>query len=383
MSEDPHKLMAPNFDVSIGGSKLGMNLRQFVDSLEYESVDGIADEARLSLANPDFVLSDSKLWQPGNEMDVWFGYGPNVEHVGRVIIARPEITFPRDGMPGITLKGYTKDQLMMQNSPTKNEAWKRGVQVDTVADRVEQVAGREAYAFDKLDIDRTPALFATPQKADMSDYEYVKGLSNLVGYLFWVDYTLDDKWTLHFRDPQVFSDITQEKHYTFEYNRGDNSTLLDFSPELTLTGAVTRLQAQVRLRESGKAVVVEFDDNEDPPDAYFSGDATEFIDETYTTAGAVVKLFFGDYAVEVVSDKQFASEADLRLWAQQWFRRRRENFIVGRGAVIGVESLRARQTHKLKGLTKSLDGDYYFARVRHVYSDGGYEIDFTARKVLK
>lgn len=383
MSEDPHKLMAPNFDVSIGGSKLGINLRQFVDSLEYESVDGIADEARLTLANPDFVLSDSKLWQPGNEMDVWFGYGPNVEHVGRVIIARPEITFPSDGMPGITLKGYTKDQLMMQNSPSKNEAWKRGIQVDTVADRVEQVAGRKAYAFDKLDIDRTPALFATPQKADMSDYEYVKGLSNLVGYLFWVDYTIDDKWTLHFRDPQVFSDITQEKKYTFEYNRGDGSTLLDFSPELTLTGTVTRLQAQVRLRESGKAVAIEFDDNEDPPDAYFAGDATEFIDETYTTAGAVVKLFFGDYAVEVVSDKQFRTEADLKLWAQQWFRRRRENFIVGRGTLTGVETLRARQTHILKGLTKSLDGEYYFARVRHVYSDAGYEIDFTARKVLK
>jgi len=382
VSEDPHKLIAPNFDVAIAGAKLGMNLRQFVDSVEYESVDGIADEARLTLANPDFVLSDSPIWQPGNEMDVWFGYGPSLEHVGGVIIARPEITFPSDGMPGITLKGYTKDQLMMQNSPSKEEASNRGLQIEiTVAEMVRQTASRPAYSFDNLDIDPTENRYARTQKADISDYEYVKGLANLMGYLFWVDYTIEEGWTLHFRDPLVLSE--QEKHYTFEYNRGDNSTLLDFSPELTLTGAVTKLQAQVRLPESDKPIVVEFEDREESPDAKHTGDAEQVIDETYTTAGAVVKLFFGDYAVEVVSDKQFKSEADLKLWAQQWFRRKRENFIVGRGTLIGVESLRARQTHTLKGLTKSLDGKYYFSRVRHVYSNGGYEIDFTARKVLE
>lgn len=380
--EDPHKLMAPNFDVAIAGSKLGYNLRQFVDSLEYESVDGIADEARLSLANPDFVLSDSKMWHPGNELDAWFGYGASVEHVGRVIITKPEPTFPSDGMPGITLKGYTKDQLMMQNSPSDEEAKRRGIQVDLISERVKQVATREAYGFNKLDVDDTLGLFAPPQKADMSDYEYVKGLANMTGYLFWVDYIQDDGWVLHFRDATAF-DLAQEKTYTFEYNRGDLSTLLEFRPELSLTGAVTKLQAQVRIPESDKPLVVQFDDNEEAPDAKFTGDATEVIDETYTTAGAVVKLFFGDYAVEVVSDKKFKSEADLRLWAQQWFRRRRENFIIGRGTTIGIEYLRARQTHILKGLSKSLDGEYYFARVRHVFNENGYLTDFTARKLLK
>lgn len=380
--EDPHKLMAPNFDVAIAGSKLGMNLRQFVDSLEYESVDGIADEARLSLANPDFVLSDSKMWQPGNEMDVWFGYGASIEHVGRVIIARPEITFPSDGMPGITIKGYTKDQLMMQNSPSKEEVSQRGLQLEfTIADMVKQVASRSAYSFDTLDIDPTPGRFARAQKADMSDYEYVKGLANMIGYLFWVDY-IDDKWSFHFKDATVF-DLAQEKRYTLEYNRGDLSTLLDFRPELSLTGAVTKLQAQVRIPEQDKPLVVQFDDTDEAPDSKFKGDAEEVIDETHTTAGAVVRLFFGDYAVDVVSDKKFKSEADLRLWAQQWFRRKRENFIIGRGTTIGIEYLRARQTHVLKGLTKSLDGEYYFARVRHVFNESGYLTDFTARKVLK
>lgn len=382
-SEDPHKMMAPTFDVAIAGSKLGRGLSELVESLEYESVDGIADEARLTIANPDFALSNSKLWQPGNEMDLWFGYGTQIDHVGRVIIVRPEPGFPRgDAMAKITVKGYTKDQLMMDNTPSEADAKRRGVQVDTIADRVEQVASREAYAFDTLDIDRTPGLFAPPQKADMSDYEYVKGLANMTGFLFWVDYTEDDRWTLHFKDATIL-DLAQEKKYTLEYARGDASTLLDFWPELSLTGAVTKLQAQVRIPESDKPITVEFEDREDAPDAKYTGDPEAVIDETHTTAGAVVRLFFGDYAIDVVSDKKFKSEADLRLWAQQWFRRKRENFIIGRGTTIGIEDLRARQTHALTGLTKSLDGDYYFSRVRHVFNGSdGYLTDFTARKVF-
>lgn len=380
-SEDPHKSMAPTFDVAIAGSKLGRGLSELVESLEYESVDGIADEARLTIANPDFVLSDSPLWQPGNEMDLWFGYGTQIDHVGRVIIVRPEIDFPRSGMPKITVKGYTKDMLMMQNTPGEEEASTRKFEVDLIHDAVERVASRKAYHFDSLDIDRTPGRSATIQKADQSDYEYVKGLANVVGFLFWADYTLDDKWAFHFRDPLVL--LAQEKKYTLEYARGDASTLLDFRPELSLTGAVTKLQAQVRDPETNKKWVVEFNDTEIAPDAKYTGDPEKVIDETHTTAGAVVRLFFGDYAIDVVSDKKFKSDADLRLWAQQWFRRKRENFIIGRGTTIGIEDLRARQTHALKGLTKSLDGDYYFARARHVFNGSdGYLTDFSARKVL-
>ena len=384
---DEHDDMAPSFAVSVEDSSLGRGLTELVQSLEYESVDGIADEARITLSNPDFVLADSPIWQPGNQMDVWFGYGTQLGHVGRVVIVQPEPGFPKgDDLPTITVKGYTKDQLMMDESPAQAQASTRDFEAILIHEAVERIGNKSVYGFDSLDIDETPGRYATVQKADMKDYEFVKGLSNLTGYLFWVDYTRPKDggsgWTLHFRDPLIL--LAQENIYTFEYNRGDMSTLLDFFPELALTGTVTKIQAQVRNTESGQApFIVEFADENEAPDIRYRGNPDEVIEEVHTTAGAVVKLFFGDYALEVVTDKYFKTEAELRWWAQQWFRRRRENFIVGRGTVVGITDLRARQSHKLTGLCRNLDGSYYFARTRHAFDAGsGYLVDFSARKEI-
>lgn len=377
---DPHEQMAPGYKVSIEGSELGTGLTELVGQLEYESVDGIADEGRLTIANPDLILSDSPMWLPGNEMDIWFGYGVELKQIGRVQIVRPEADFPRDTTPSITIKGYTKDQLMMQNTPEKAEASIRDFETSLISDAVERVASRKAYSIDFLDIDETPNRFASAQKADMSDYQFIKGLANVVGYLFWVDYEHEEEgWTLHFKDPETLQ--LQDRKYTFQYNAGDRSTLLDFRPEESLSGAVTKLQVQSRDPETGKTFVGEFEDDEEAPDSKYQGDPSKVVDETQTTAGAVVKLFWGDYALEVVADKKFKTEADLKWWAQQYFRRRRENFIIGRGTAIGANDVFARQSHNLDGLAKHLNGGYYFARVRHVFTPtDGYLMDFTARK---
>lgn len=382
MQPDPHKFMAPNFEVAIAGSKLGVKLSELVQSIEYESVDGIADEARLTLINPDYALSNSPLWQPGNELEIWFGYGHDLGHVGRVIIVEPKIRFPSSGMPTIEVKGYTKDQLMMRNAPALDESDIRNFESERYSDAVERVASRKAYHFDKLDIDESPENKRTAlQKSDMTDYNYVKGLANVLGWLFWVDYDEDTKWTLHFKNPETFQ--AQDVVYTFEHYRGDASTLLDFEPELSLTGAVTKLQVQSRNPDTGESFVEEFEEDVEAPDSKYTGDAKETVDEQHTTAGAVVKLFFGNYALEVVSDKKFQSAAEMKLWAQQWFRRRREGFIIGRGTVIGVDTLRARQTHNLILPATALSGKYYFSRVSHKFdSNSGYLVNFNARKVF-
>jgi phage protein D len=380
---DPHRYMAPAFEVAIEGSRLGSGLTELVSDVEYESVDGIADEARVTIANPDYKMCNSPLWQAGNEMDLWFGYGTQLGYVGRVIITRPSPKFVSSGMPTIQIKGYTLDQLMMDNKPERSKSNVRNVVGDSVADAVERVAAR--YTFNHLDIDPTPEIGRTPpQKADASDYAYVKGLANKLGFLFWVDYEHPDHdgkgWTLHFKDPNGLR--VQERKYTFEHNNGDKSTLLDFDPEMALSGSVTKLQVQSRAVDSNKELIEEFEDNAEAPDARYRNDPERQINEEQTTAGAVVKFFFGEYGVEVVADKQFKTAAEMKVWAQQWWQRKRENFIVGRGTVIGLDDLRARQTHRLVMPETSLVGDYYFQRVRHVFSSNGYLADFNARKLF-
>lgn len=376
--------MAPAFEVAIEGSRLGKDLTELVSSVEFESADGIADEMRMTIDNPDYKLCNSPLWQAGNEVDLWMGYGAELGFVGRVIIVKPKPKFVSDTMPTIEIRGYTKDQLMMNNSPERAKADIRNFQTDLIGDAVVRVADR--YSFDALDIDPTPAnKYASPQKADMKDYNFVKALANTLGWLFWVDYEppgVGIGWTLHFKNPEGLR--TQELKYTLEHfaPNHDQNTLFDFEPEMALTGAVTKLQVQSRDPDTGGVFIEEFEDTNEAPDARYRGDPAQVIDETQTTAGAVVKYFFGDYAVEVVSDKRFKSAADMKIWAQQWWQRKREEFVFGRGSCIGLPDVMARQTHTLKVPENSLVGDYYFQRVRHAMGDSGYLLDFSARKVL-
>ena len=366
---------APAYSISVEGNELGEEITRFIQSVEYESVDGYADMARVVVSNPDLVYVDSKLFQPGNELSIFMGYGTQLVHIGRVRIVRPEPNFPADAMPTITLKGYTLDYLMMDNSPEEGAA-RRHANLPyhlMVAD----VADRNGFT---ADIDSTEGNKNAIQKPGMSDYDFVKGISNLTGFLFWVDGDENGEWTLHFKNPETTQ--LQDQIFTFEYNRGNDSSLISFDGESTLRDSRTKLKAVVRDPQSGKVFTEIIEDDADQPDVQFTGDPRDETADEQTSAAAV-KLFFGDFSIDVVANKRFKSGKELRLWAAQWFRRNREQFVVGRAAVIGVESIAARQVHNLEGIGRSYSGRYQFTRVRHIMAaDTGYKLDITARKLI-
>jgi len=97
-----------------------------------------------------------------------------------------------------------------------------------------------------------------------------------------------------------------------------------------------------------------------------------------------VRMYIGDYSFLHKANMQFQSEEALRAYASNWFRRMREHFIAGRGRLTGLETLMARQVHRLEGMGYPYDGKYYFSKARHVMDkDQGYFCEFNARKVLE
>ena len=376
--------LAPNFAIVVNGTELQFGITQFVERIEYESVDGVADAARLRCVNPDFLLSNAKVFQPGNEMDIWMGYGPSVQHIGRVVISRVRPSWPQNAMPSMSVVGYTRDVKMMDNSPpkSKKEGGKGGRTFKELkySDAVAERAGDYDFTPDVDDTPEEPGFFI--QKAGLSDYDFVRGLANLSGYYFWVDGDENGTWTLHFREPSGV-DSDQDEQFTFKYNLGDLSSLLSFTPELLLQNSVTKIQAQVKHPETGKTLKAEFEEeSQSSPDVEVQGDPDAELDADHTTASDV-KLFLGDFSIEVVANRTFKTEAELIAWAEQWFRRQRENFVLSRGRTIGVESLRARQVHTIEGISSGLDGDYFFNKVKHIMDKNeGYLCDFHARKVV-
>jgi len=398
---DTTDYMAPTFALEVERQEVDYGITQFIRSVEYESADGMADVMRIRAINPDFTLSNAKVFQPGNEMAVWMGYGNELEFVGRTIINKQLPNFPQNDMPTIQCVGYTKDTKMMDNEPekpkkVKGKRGKKGGRVFKDKKFSEAVLERvEDYGF-KADIDDTPdAPHNFIQRPGITDYEFVNGLANLNGFVFWVEGMENGDWNLFFKQPGSLASY-QEKKYTFIYNQSNDSTLLTFQPEFLVKGTWTDLEVVVKDVRSGKTLKATItEENEDAPDLSAAGDLTSNVGSDFAMGGfsaggggelttaSDVKIFFEDFSFSVNTSRRFKTEAEVELWAQQWFRRQRENFILSRGQIIGVGSIRARQTHMLEGVGNTYIGDYYFTKVKHTCSnDQGYIIDFGGRKVV-
>jgi len=391
--------LTPNYVLRVGdGYEVDSGVRELIQSIEYESAEGMADVLHIKAVNPDFVLSESRLFAPGNEVSVWMGYGVNdLRHIGRVRIYKNTPTFPKDGWSMFEATGYTRDHEMMHNSPqeSRRSAGRRGSENRSrqqsgrrfhqmrYSEAVEQRARDYGFNFDIDPTPEEPTNFI--QKVGLSDYDFIKGLANLTGYYFWVDGDENGFWTIHFRNPLTY-DGDQDATYTFVYNDGDMSTLFSFEPEFLVTDAIATIRAQVRNTRTGRLIEVEFTENNlDSPDLDITSGVQNIVDEVIETApatAAAVQIYIGDYSFEDVANRRFTNESELTSWVRQWYRRQRENFILSNGESIGIESIMARQLHNISGVGTVYDGQYFFSRVAHKMDGdgGGYTLSFSCRK---
>lgn len=379
--------LAPAYLLKVSGAELDIGITGLVTEVEYESADGVADVLKVRVANQDAVVSDSKIFQIGNEVEVWMGYGTNLTFIGAAVIAKTLASFPEEGIPMLEVVGYSRDHQMMDNEPpevkTKKKKKKKGKGGRVFRDAKFSDAVRqrgEDYLF-QLDVDDTPE---TPhdfvQAAGMNDYEFVRGMANLTGYVFWVDRNPAGTWILHFKDPKTIN-LLQTTKYVLEYGT-ELASLLSFEPEMVFTGSYTKLVAHVKNARTGKLLKAEVEDGAVSDDALYNGNPDEKIKEPPPSGGSV-KLYFEDWSIEVQSGQKFKTEEELTLWAASWFERNRDNFVIARGKTIGIESLRAREVHEIAGVGTLYSGDYQLDRVRHVCTESsGYHCDWHGRKVL-
>lgn len=403
--------LAPQYILEVEEQELLTNVTQFVKRVEFESGDGMVDMGRVVATNPDFILSKARVFAPGNEMNIYMGYGSALSLVGRIILMEPHVKFPLDGIPEVEVVGYSKDYLMRESKPNPGEkkrisaleaakAKAKGARKKRLAATLKKLKQPIVYSDTSVaeivsdraigygfaeDIDEAPwPKGGVIHPAKMSDYKLLQALANLSGFLWWVDYDVDDGWTLHFKDPSKNMGV-QDNKLTFTWGSESPSTLLRFDPQQQFRGHYTEMLVRGTVWDKGKpkfkeVTVVEEGDSEANLD--YAG-ALEAIDGDMGSAEAV-KLYIGDYTFDVIPKMNFHSEGALEVWAEQWFRRMREQFIVGDGELIGENSLRARQVHALTGMDEPYDGDYFFARVRHIMdSETGYRCELSARKTLE
>ena len=410
--------LKPQFLLKINDYEISEGVAALITTIEYDSTDeGSADMMKLTVKNPNLEVSNKKLFQCGNTLKLWGGYSSPLEFIGGVIIEKIRPTFPAGGStPSLEIVGYSADRLMMRNSPppvkdgkpflTEKEQEKqdkkdrKAVEREERRTKIKRQEGKtwpedsfysdaiadkaKVYSF-REDIDRTPRAIVGPlgvfQKQSLTDYQFVAGISNELGWLFWVDADPDGPfWTLHFKDPDTTATIQNFK-YDFKYNSGDETSLISFDGEQLMGNGPVELSVQIKNTKTGKLESYSIT-AEDGVDVQYAGEEAEDLSEAPRTPQEVT-ISFGNVAVQTFSDRTFQSPAQVKQWADRWFEENK-HFFTGSGVVkgLGVEKLRARQVHAMSGLSDVWDGDYYFTNVNLKWNNStGLVCTWNGRKI--
>lgn len=425
--------LGPFYAIEVEGEWIWEDITRYIQNVEYETATDMCDKLKIQVLNPahqfDVIgmpedpenqslpdFTTNRIFLPGNFIDVFAGYGPysRAIHLGRTRVWRHIPRFPQEGIAGLDVIGYDAAKTMMgERSEIKvvgdGRTERRGAADDeegavfpqmTHSEVVRNIADKYGYVPDVDDTDRVDDVV---QKRDMSDFALVRGLANINSRDFWVDYDYFGlkSWVLHWKRPPD----NESPIYTFRYRQGNQSTLLSFEPEYNLDDGVTELKVMYFDRASGQwTYLTEEGATEAEADPRYrrggsrgsrntpsrrsdgrvrAGDAGSSIEEGITSASSL-RLAAAGHAIDVIADRPFTSVADALDFARRWMRARRNSFIMATGTIVGVETLKARQVHRLEGLGARLDGDWYFTMARHkLFPDQGYTVEFKAHKVLE
>src|ERR1051326_7496222 len=103
---------APRFDVRISGITMSSDVTDHVVSLTYEGSLDHADMFKVVLWNPNNLFTDSSLFTPGQNVEIYMGYGSDLTPMMLGEITSIEPNFPASGPPTITITGYDKSYRM-------------------------------------------------------------------------------------------------------------------------------------------------------------------------------------------------------------------------------------------------------------------------------
>lgn len=379
--------LKPSIKVEIEGQELSEDMTSAFMRVEVDLSRDIADQIKLVVANPirdefgsgysgkTFTFLESLAFQPGNEVKVSLGYGDRLSFVAGGIIQKHIPDFPERGIP--TMEVIARDaSVRLMDGETAAEA--RSFPYRDLDVAVKEILGEH----DIIPADVTP-MFGTfrsdlQKKRGMTDYQFVKGLANIVGHEFRVRMNDAGKWEAVWRPP--VSD--QTKQYTFKYLNGPDSTLHSFRPEWGLHDSPTEVQVFYFDKDSRTWELLKATGTgkKGSPLKYRGPEGEAFEEITDLDK---IRIAAGGVAVEYVPERPFRTPDEAERFAVRWLKARRDNFLTGRGKVLGLETLRAGDQHLLEGIGVQFSGLWEFTSVKHIFDrNKGYFCDIFANKVL-
>lgn len=399
---------APNFELIVrsgkGAQPFGITeeIKDFISEVSYEDNADQFDKMEIRLESQIdnggersvLSLTDSKLFAEGHIVEVQMGYGNSLFTVGAASIVKTTPDFPSDGAPSLTIEGFDLLHRAARRRPKGGVSYK-GFRDSQIASIIGARNGFDISISDPRsfeNIRKTTGVFDRTQKKGVSDYEFLKKVADINGYDLLSKFDPDQKrFVLFFQPPALDK---QREVFTFLYNTGEaayRNTLLSFTPTLDANDQSTDFEIfTIKDKQVGGAKFDAFKRLDadaqrtlrEERERRLGGSA--FAKKPVDSDGISVGFKAFGRSFKFPPHKRFKNEFQIRKAVEEFVKRQKENFITGRGTVIGTEVLQARQVHNLEGLGDQFSGKYYFTQVVHKMSkDGPYVTEFACRKVIK
>ena len=110
---------APRARVDIGGVTLAEDVTQHLLSVRYDNDVELADMFSVVLDNTENRFTDSPLFEPGKQVELYLGYGDDPQPMMLGEIASIEPSFPQSGAPTITVSGYDRSYRLRHDVPDR------------------------------------------------------------------------------------------------------------------------------------------------------------------------------------------------------------------------------------------------------------------------
>ncbi len=341
MSEQP--TFAPRAEVRIAGATLAADVSSQLMSLRYENSLDLADAFSLELYNAGNQLLDSALFDLGKTVEIYLGYGLDLEPMMLGEITSLEPSFPAGGPPTLRIGGYDKSYRLRHNQPDRPP-----YQYVTDSVMAARIAG-EAGLIPVVD----PCLtgpYLEPLRQTGSDMAFLK---ERAAANFFDVYVRWDK--LYFQAPRP-----QSEALVLEWGRN----LINFEPRISSAG-LAGIQVIRGYDQELAQTIVSF---------AMAGDLNpETLVERLGSAGLDLLTSLGRRVVYMPALK---SPVDAAVLAKSILQQIMEGLYEGTGSCIGMPGLRAGLYVTIQGVGKRFSGVYRLRKVTHTLDDSGYRTSF-------
>lgn len=295
----------------------------------------------------DYLYFERETFDFGKEIVLRLGPGDPREQVFAGRITALEADYPAGG--GSQLVVLAEDRLQELRMTRRS----RSFEDVTDADVIDQIARDHGL---QVDVNLNGPTHRVLAQVNLSDLAFLRERARAIGAELWLEGETLHAATRTARDGDPL---------TLAYG----ANLISFSVRADLAHQCSKLQIGGWDVQAKEAIQERAD--EAALSAELNGGRS---------GSAVLSEALGERVASVVHTAPRTSQ-EARAEAEARYRTRARRFVTGTGLADGDPSLRVGRTVTLAGLGSLFDGDYYVARVRHIYDlADGYRTEFDVER---